>query len=681
MARAFCGAPAVGTVGRDLLRLIRSTLVALAITVAGVAALPASAAASTSGEYLGLNLQPLMKDPAIAESRWPSFLQHLPAGRMSISRLDVNWQWGEPVAPKNGVHTYEWNYTKSGLRYSIDHQMAQMAAQGIRAAPTFTAPPRWVWGPNTRLPEDKFVDFADFIVAFSARYGPGGAFWAAHPELPALPTVDYEIWNEANSTNFWTQPQDPAAYGRLLNVLYPKLKAQQPGAQVLASLGWENGGGYLDGVWAAGAGGSLDAIGYHPYAPTAMAITSLVTGLRDKLRALGRPDMPIMVTETGQPATYVGPGAVHAYDGHVSDSARAATQSFAADALARSDCGVGQFLVYAATGTETDKEIISEGFMGVLRYADGTPNATGAALQRASKRWADAIDAGTALQHGRLLLCSPEVTPEAALLPLGLSVERSGNTCVIGTTTYDGNPLEGAELVLTTTDGRKTVTGPDAFGKSEACLGKGPPVSEFYVRAQVPETAASVTFKCDLPVNGPCLPRVATPPPPVCTVKLLTDRPRKATATKKVRGKATTVKTVAVKVRATLQCPAFKSTYVKTTKKKVRVLVKGKYVWKTKTTKKTLLVKPVFIVSHKPKAKPAKKGKKAPKAPKERKLRTLKLIDGKKITFTVKGPFKKGDQITLLHKLAPKKDKLPKVKVASTLKAPKAAKKAPAKKK
>lgn len=613
-----------------------------------------------------------MKDPAIAESRWPSFLQNLPAGRMTISRLDVNWQWGEPVAPKDGVHSYAWNYTASGVRNSIDFQVGQMAAQGIRSSPTFTAPPRWVWGPNTRLPEARFADFTAFIVAFSARYGPNGAFWAENPGLPYLPPVDYEIWNEANSTNFWTQPQDPAAYARLLNVLAPALKAQQPGAKVLASIGWENAGGYLDGVWAAGAGGSIDAIGYHPYAPTAMASMSLVTSLRDKLRALGRPDMPIMVTETGQPATYTGPGQAHAYDGHVSDSARAATMAFAADALARSDCGVEQFLVYAITGTETDKEIISEGFMGSFKYADGTPNATGSALMRASKRWADGIDSGAALRNGRLLLCSPEATPEAALLPLDLTIERSGNTCVVGTTGYDGNPLEGAQLVLTTTDGRRTVTGPDAFGKSEACLGKGPPISEFFVHAEVPETATSVTYRCDLPVTGPCLPR-ETPKAvvtPVCTAKVLTDRPVKAKNPKKH----------SVKVRATLQCPAFKSTYVKTTKKKVRVLVKGKYVRKTKIVKKTLLVKPSFIVSLKPKPAKPKKGKKV-KIPKERKLATVKLIEGKKVTITVKGPFKKGDEITLLHKVAPKKDKLPRVKVASTLKSPKAAKKAKAKKK
>ena len=47
---------------------------------------------------------------------------------------------------------------------------------------------------------------AAFVTSFAQRYGPGGSFWAQHPELPYLPVESYEIGNEPDITP--TEPAD-----------------------------------------------------------------------------------------------------------------------------------------------------------------------------------------------------------------------------------------------------------------------------------------------------------------------------------------------------------------------------------------------------------------------------------------------------------------------------------------
>lgn len=687
---------------------VRSALLAAFALVAVALAVPTAAQAASSPEYLGVNMQPLVKDSTIAESRWPSFLQPLQDGGVKVARHDINWFLAEPKAPVNGVHTYTWNTGDN--RNSIDFQMGMLARYGIRAQPTFTGSPGWAHANGSRLPDAQFQNFTDWAVAFVERYGPNGQFWKEHPELPYLPTYDYEIWNEVNSIHFWTAKTDPPPYARLLQYLYPRLKAAQPDGFVLASIGWPDANSYLDAMWANGAGNSIDGIAFHPYAPTSNAIVGLTTSMRAKLTALGRGDIPIQITETGQPASYTGPGAQFAYQGMPSDAARAANQMLSADALARSDCNVNQFLIYAITGSETDRENIGEGYMGVLRYADGSPNTTGLAMQRASLRWARQLADGSALKYGRLALCSAGETNPAALLPLELAPVKSGNTCVGGTVRYDGNPLEAATLVLSTPDGRVTRNDTDAFGKAEVCIKNGPEIQYVDVWSEVPKTAKSAVFRCSVPITGDCA-LLATLKAKSCIVNLR--------GKDRLRYTAKRTKVARQTFRATLNCNdyktskqvrsrAFKLVTVRKNGKVVRkngkVVKKKVYLYKMVAVRKngklvkkngkvvrkktpiyrttTQVVQPKFTLSVLPKAPAPKKGQK-PKVMKEKRLKSLTLKHGKTVEFTIKGKYKRGDQIILWHAINAKKDALPGVRQPLTLKKPlafKAPKKKTAKK-
>ncbi len=507
--------------------------------------------ASTSPEYYGLNTQTLFRLEAVSPDRWGSFLDQMQAGGMTRGRIDANWQYAEPAPPAaSGQHNYTW-FRSWDPRSSMDTQARLMASRGIRMVPVLSHAPDWAAGSGTKLTPARYADFAAFAAAFAKRYGPGGDFWRENPDLPALPVHEYELWTEANSPIFWTGSANPAEYDAALRAIRPALKRVDPSAQLLASIGWMDWENYVRQMYANGAKGLIDGIGFHPYAPNAPSILALVTRMRGILNGVGDGGLPIWITETGQPAS-TGAGGDKADSGLVADVARAATQTMTGDALARSDCDIRDFQVYAIVGTETNREPLSEGFMGVMRLSNATPNATGAALMRASLRWRARQDSG-------IVLCGSGTTPPDKLLPLDLQIEHFSPTCVRGITTYDGNPMEAAMTHLTTADGRDAPGYVNAYGQSEVCIPNGPPIWEFDVVSRIDNVATSQRWRCTVPVSqtvppGSCrivdtpLP-AASPTPskakakPTCrwqvSAKLLSARPKNALLRSEVGCKVT----------------------------------------------------------------------------------------------------------------------------------------------
>ena len=444
----------------------RRLAIGLALALAFAGAQATGAAAASGPDYYGVNIQPMVKLQVVPPSTWDAFTGAFAGDGMRIARADIPWSWVEPSAPVGGVHTYDWS--------RIDPIVDLLNRHGVQFSAVISTAPSWagagVRGGANVVPEH-YPDLAAFSGAVAARYG--GSI------------DDYEIWTEANSTNFWTHSPNVTEYANALKLIYPAIHANDGGARVLASIGWQGFGSYTAQLLTA-AGGSFDAIGFHPYAPHAPAIIGLVTSMRNVLNVNGGGSKPIFVTELGQPAVASG-GASSAGSGWVSDAARAATQSLAGDALAHSDCNVQDYLLYANVASETNQEGSGEGFMGIYHKADATPNVTGAAIRDAEARWraAPSID---------LNLCNPAPTPQASMLPLVLALTRDGATCVNGTVTYYGNPVEGAQLSVVTPGGTPVNAPTDAFGHARACA---PSAASFVAAAGVFKIATSPTVNCD----------------------------------------------------------------------------------------------------------------------------------------------------------------------------------------
>jgi len=481
-------------------RTAKDRLPALLLVALVIAALPAAAARADDEDRFGANIQSLIRQPVAQPAGWATYLTSMAADGLTVARFDAPWAWAEPAAPRAGIHAYDWQ--------RLDEVAAVLARAHVRWLPVLDFLPPWVRVGAQRFPTTAYPDFAAYAAAFMRRYGAAGEFWRAHPELPALGVREVEVWNEANSINFWDPLQDAVVYLRAFRWVRAAIRSVDPSARALASFGWEDLDRYLDTFYRAGAKGQTDGIAFHPYAPTARGVLTLVAHLRRIMVAHREPDLPIDVTEIGWPRAPSGPGALHAWDGAVSDAARAATMALTADALLRSDCGVRSFIVYSLVEPELNPDHV-EDWLG-LYGRDNTPTAASRALGATIARWT-AAPAGAA---GPLRLCAPADDPPVAaagaatpppppatgagLLPLELEPSRSSPDCAAGRVGYHGNPIEDVSLVVRVLGAGTRGAASDATGRGEVCdptaAGAAGAVLTW---AALPGIARSPTYWCE----------------------------------------------------------------------------------------------------------------------------------------------------------------------------------------
>jgi hypothetical protein len=159
--------------------------------------------------------------------------------------------------------------------------------------------------------------FGAFAARAAARYGPGGSFWRAHPQLDARYAPQwFELWNEPYTERYSTGGVDPVRYAKLVRAAIEQGRAANPRARWLMA-------GELDYADASGAAhdwlaaidaadprlaADVDGIAVHPYAfvaPTARGgvavryrfdrMAAIVRGLARR----GAPNTPLWITELG----------------------------------------------------------------------------------------------------------------------------------------------------------------------------------------------------------------------------------------------------------------------------------------------------------------------------------------------------------------------------------------------
>lgn len=120
------------------------------------------------------------------------------------------WAYGEPERGK-----FNWSHSDLVIKYA--------AAQGLNIVARIDMVPPWARPPDTSaqyLEPSHYRDYADFVVAFAARYRGQVRY--------------YVIWNEVNTSFEWGyRAPNPAEYVQMLKTVYPRLKAVDPEAQVL----------------------------------------------------------------------------------------------------------------------------------------------------------------------------------------------------------------------------------------------------------------------------------------------------------------------------------------------------------------------------------------------------------------------------------------------------------------
>jgi hypothetical protein len=168
-------------------------------------------------------------------------------------RIDVNWS----LIQRGGPTSYEWE--------PFDRVVRAATSRGLRVLAGVLYTPEWArpGTPDSAYPPADLATYATFCRAAAAHYAPLGV-------------KHWEIWNEPN-ISFWKPEPDPARYAQMLRLAYPAIKQADPQAFVI-SAGLSPYGGYgntapglmnpltfLERMYAAGAAGSFDALGWHPY--------------------------------------------------------------------------------------------------------------------------------------------------------------------------------------------------------------------------------------------------------------------------------------------------------------------------------------------------------------------------------------------------------------------------------
>jgi hypothetical protein len=228
-----------------------ATLVAfLAVTglAGGVACGEAAARPVRLGVADGGDLHAL---PGRERGRYLDAVKNVGAGWI---RVGIYWS----VIQRGGPTSYEWA--------PFDRVVSAARRRGLEVLGTILYAPGWARAPGSPRAAPP-VDPAAFA-AFAGR---------AAGHFGRLGVHAYEIWNEPNNAGFWAGGPDPARYTQLLRASYRAIKRVDRSATVVsgglspyatygaAGAQAMNPLTFLERMYANGARGSMDAVGWHPY--------------------------------------------------------------------------------------------------------------------------------------------------------------------------------------------------------------------------------------------------------------------------------------------------------------------------------------------------------------------------------------------------------------------------------
>jgi polysaccharide biosynthesis protein PslG len=174
-------------------------------------------------------------------------------------REELDW---DVIEPRNG----QWDWE----RYDI--VFGEAARRGLRILPLLNSSASWAAPDENQFPTD-LGDYADYVAKVAERYGPGGAFWQANPELAGFAATHFELWNEPYIEYFSNDKVSPQRYARLAKAGASAGKAANPQAKFLLAADTfytEAPGDYrnwIDGMYDAvpDLNDWFDAVAIHPY--------------------------------------------------------------------------------------------------------------------------------------------------------------------------------------------------------------------------------------------------------------------------------------------------------------------------------------------------------------------------------------------------------------------------------
>ena len=282
----------------------------------------------------GVNVNLVFNNFTYAPAQINAQLAAVAATGVTVARSDALWEATEPTAPVGGIHHYHWDFD--------DAIAGSLAAHGLTWLPILDYSAPWaqsIPGTDHSPPRDATA-YAAYAGAFASRYGPGGSFWRAHPEITPHPVTTIEIWNEPDQPEFWKPAPSAGAYAALYVAARTAIDAVEPDIRVIIG-GLTDPTGFLPQLLQAAPPlrDHIDGVAIHPYGQPATVLRKVVAA-RATLQRLGLDRVPLYVTEFGW--TTSPPGIMD----FVPAARRPADIQSALTGLGRVGCGVAMIVLY-----------------------------------------------------------------------------------------------------------------------------------------------------------------------------------------------------------------------------------------------------------------------------------------------------------------------------------------------
>lgn len=216
-------------------------------------------------------------------------------------RLGLGWRGIQPTRKQD----YSWG--------GADQQVRWATESGMRVDPYLFGTPTFVQKRGTKFipPVRKRAhrrQWKAFVAAAVERYGPGGEFWQANPDLVARPVRNWVIWNEQNAQTFWSPKADPREYAELVRLSRAGIDQVDPGGQLITGgiYGYPQNPKSMKAVpfmrklyAKRGMVKAIDAISIHPYAPAIAGVKKQVRDIRKVARRAGDKRVGLLIGEVG----------------------------------------------------------------------------------------------------------------------------------------------------------------------------------------------------------------------------------------------------------------------------------------------------------------------------------------------------------------------------------------------
>jgi len=258
-----------------LVRLLTSALLALAVGA------PSAAASAPNGFYGASYDGDLRNAPADVQAQaWRT----MAANGVESARSVFSWQHAQPGDGD------PFDFTMS------DRLVRDAAESGVELLPIVEGTPVWARARAKHWWPERTRDFARYMDALLARYGPHGHFWAANPDVPERPLRYWQIYNEPGLSKH---------YAPVLKTAHRRVRrADRGGKIVLAGLTGIPGGAPWDVLRYLYRRGGIknrwfDIAAIHLYTGKAKNVDDGVRLFRRVLKRHGGRRKPVWMTEFG----------------------------------------------------------------------------------------------------------------------------------------------------------------------------------------------------------------------------------------------------------------------------------------------------------------------------------------------------------------------------------------------